>query len=104
MRSWLCEKERAGRGLDLFDVVGRDVEDHVDTTGQELCYSRLLVGQRAKDHLLERRRAVPVILICSQGDADVVIPACELERTRPDGILSEVLSECRDRLRTDNSP
>src|SRR6266508_6823620 len=100
MWAGLRQKQRAGGVLDLIDVVGRDVEDHVDATGQKLGNACLLVSQWAEDHLLQGWRAIPVVRIGVERDAHVVIPAGELERPGTDGILGKVLARGLHSLRT----
>ncbi|MNW04213.1 hypothetical protein D3C71_2002720 [compost metagenome] len=48
---------------ELGDIVRRGFEQHVNAAGQHFSHTGIGVGDRAVDDRLERRSAVPVVII-----------------------------------------
>ena len=91
VRTWLLDVLVAVVGLDLGHVVRRYVHDGVGISGPELGEAGLLVRDGTEHDLVEKRRAVPILVVALHHDANAVLPLDELERAGTDGVLTVVL-------------
>ena len=89
---------------ELAEIVRRNLDHQVDAARQHLGDAGIGIGDRAVDDGLQRRRAVPVVLVAGDDDAGVGVPVLELEGAGARRIAAEVLAVLLHRGRRDDQP
>jgi hypothetical protein len=89
------ELEAAGLAQQVHRV-GRNLDHQVEAAGQQLGQAGVSIGQRAEDHCLELRGAVPVVWIALDHDLGVALPFGEAVGAGADGLAAKVLAALAD--------
>ena len=83
---------------EIVEAVRRHVHRQVDLARLDRREPRLGLDDRHVDRLADLGRAAPVVVVPRQHDLDPGLPRLELERTRPDRVLDDVLAPLLERL------
>jgi hypothetical protein len=84
------------------DAVGRHLDHQVDAARQHLGDAGVGVGDRTEDHRLERRRAVPVVVVALTTTRGLPPTRLELEGAGAEGLRPKSCAVLLDRRRRDD--